>query len=271
MKTLKNHVIIYDEECPMCNLYTSAFLKSGMLDENGRVAYNKMKEDITCRIDKDRARNEIALVDTEAGSVSYGLESLYKVIGHNIPLLWPVFRFRPFNFIMKKLYFFVSYNRKVIVPSAESASNACIPDINKKYRLAFILFAWIVSALTVNAFSVRLVPLVPASNLLRELLICGGQLVFQGALIFFLNKGKVWDYLGNVIAVSLIGSLLLLPALCFPYSGVMLSNVGYLGYFLVVVGIIFLEHKRRVKLLNLPLVLTLGWLVYRLIVLLIIL
>lgn len=255
----------------MCNLYTSAFLKTGMLDEKGRIAYNKMGEDITCRIDKDRARNEIALVDTECGSVSYGLESLYKVIGHNFPFLWPLFRFSPFNKAMKKLYFFISYNRKVIVPSAESCANACIPDINKKYRLAFILFAWIVSALTLNAFSGRLVPLVPASNLLRELSICGGQLVFQGLLVLLSDKRKLLDYLGNVIAVSLIGSLMLLPALFVPYSGAMLSNAGFLGYFMLVVGLLLLEHKRRVNLLNLPPALTLGWLVYRLIVLLIIL
>ncbi|WP_028982520.1 hypothetical protein [Sporocytophaga myxococcoides] len=271
MKTLKSHVIIYDAECPMCNLYTSAFIKSGMLDLEGRTAYNKIGEDIICRIDKDRARNEIALVDTEGGSVSYGLESLYKVVGHNFPIFWHLFRFKPFNFLMKKMYFFISYNRKVIVPSAESAFNACIPDLNIKYRVAFILFAWIVSALTLNAFSGRLVPLVPASNLLREFLICGGQLIFQGALILYLNKRKLWDYLGNVIAVSLIGSILLMPALCFPYSGDMLSNVGFLGYFLLVVGLLLLEHKRRVSLLNLPPALTLGWLVYRLIVLLIIL
>jgi len=271
MKTLKSHVIIYDEECPMCNLYTSAFIKSGMLDSKGRTAYNKMGENITCRIDKDRARNEIALVDTQGGSVSYGLESLYKVIGHNFPFLWHVFRFKPFNFLMKKAYFFISYNRKVIVPSAESGFNACIPDLNKKYRVVFILFAWMVSALTLNAFSGRLLPLVPASNLLREFLICGGQLIFQGVLVLYFNKRKMWDYLGNVIAVSLIGSILLLPALCFPHSEAMLSNVGYLGYFLLVVGLLLLEHKRRVNLLNLPPVLTLGWLVYRLIVLFIIL
>ncbi len=35
MKTLHNHVIFYDADCPMCNLYTNAFVKTGMLDSNG--------------------------------------------------------------------------------------------------------------------------------------------------------------------------------------------------------------------------------------------
>ncbi len=36
MKTLRNHTLIYDKECPMCNLYSKGFIQSGMLDENGR-------------------------------------------------------------------------------------------------------------------------------------------------------------------------------------------------------------------------------------------
>jgi predicted DCC family thiol-disulfide oxidoreductase YuxK len=269
MKILRNHVIVYDEECPMCNLYTSAFVQCGILEENGRMAYNQMGKEIADSIDKDRARNEIALVDTEAGTVTYGLESLYKVIAQPLPFLWPLFRFRPFNFIMKKIYFFISYNRKVLVPSAETGSNSCIPDINIKYRIAFIVVAWFISAFLLNVYSARLVPLLPSSSLWRELMICGGQLVFQGLLIILLKEKKVLEYIGNVMAVSLIGSLLLLPALWFPYSETLLSNVGYVAYFLLVVGFLLLEHTRRVKLLKLPFVLTFGWLGYRLIVLLI--
>jgi predicted DCC family thiol-disulfide oxidoreductase YuxK len=30
MKTLKDHVILYDAECPMCKVYTHAFTTTGM-------------------------------------------------------------------------------------------------------------------------------------------------------------------------------------------------------------------------------------------------
>jgi predicted DCC family thiol-disulfide oxidoreductase YuxK len=39
MKTLHNHIILYDAECPMCNLYTSAFVRNGLLDN--REAYQQ--------------------------------------------------------------------------------------------------------------------------------------------------------------------------------------------------------------------------------------
>lgn len=41
MKTLKNHLILFDAECPMCRVYTQVFVKTGMLDENGRAAYQE--------------------------------------------------------------------------------------------------------------------------------------------------------------------------------------------------------------------------------------
>jgi len=41
MKTLKNHMILFDAECPMCRVYTHAFVKTGMLDHNGRSSYQE--------------------------------------------------------------------------------------------------------------------------------------------------------------------------------------------------------------------------------------
>ena len=42
MKTLSNHVILYDSECPMCTIYTYAFTATGMLDTEGRAPYQEM-------------------------------------------------------------------------------------------------------------------------------------------------------------------------------------------------------------------------------------
>jgi predicted DCC family thiol-disulfide oxidoreductase YuxK len=36
MKTLENHTLFYDKDCPMCNIYTARFIKTKMLDANGR-------------------------------------------------------------------------------------------------------------------------------------------------------------------------------------------------------------------------------------------
>ena len=40
MKTLENQTLLFDEDCPLCRIYTSRFIKAGMLDENGKmIAY----------------------------------------------------------------------------------------------------------------------------------------------------------------------------------------------------------------------------------------
>ena len=64
MKTLKDHVILYDAECPMCKVYTHAFTTSGMLDKTGRAPYQQIPESACPVVDRQRAVNEIALVNT---------------------------------------------------------------------------------------------------------------------------------------------------------------------------------------------------------------
>jgi len=100
MKTLKDHTILYDEVCPMCNLYTGAFVKSGMLDKNGRHSYQQMPMEFCNKVDREKAVNEIALVNKKTGKVYYGVESLFKIIGNSWPLFNPLFRFKPFAWIV---------------------------------------------------------------------------------------------------------------------------------------------------------------------------
>ena len=47
-------------------------------------------------VDRQRAVNEIALVNTETGEVEYGIKSLFKVIGNSAPVFKPLFSFNPF-------------------------------------------------------------------------------------------------------------------------------------------------------------------------------
>ncbi len=51
MKTLKDHLILYDAECPMCKLYTGAIVKAGMLDISGRAPYQQLPSSICPLVD----------------------------------------------------------------------------------------------------------------------------------------------------------------------------------------------------------------------------
>ncbi|MBA4055134.1 MAG: hypothetical protein C0490_10505, partial [Marivirga sp.] len=69
----------------MCDLYTKGFVRTGMLEQNGRIPFSKMNNDLLTLIDRGRSCNEIALVNTEKQEVLYGIDSLFAIIGNRFP------------------------------------------------------------------------------------------------------------------------------------------------------------------------------------------
>ncbi len=260
MRTLKNHALIYDSECPMCNLYSKGFIAAGMLDQNGRKAFTELSAETKNRIDFNRAKNEIALVDHAKNKVIYGLDSLLLIIGNAFPMLEKTARIQPLYWFLKKLYSFVSYNRKQIIPSKNNhKAEACNPDFNLKYRMAYLVFIAVFSAYVLSLFSEKLGL---SRNFFRELGICTGQIFWQTVFLKVYLKEKIWDYLGNMMTVSLIGTFLLITGLFLD-----LNAIAAFIYFGTVVAIMFLEHIRRCRILGLNLLLTLSWTLFRITVL----
>ncbi|PBJ13967.1 hypothetical protein [Flavobacterium sp. ACN6] len=271
MKTLENQTLLYDEDCPLCNLYTTGFVKSGMLDENGRKSYCQLSAEEQSFVDLKRAPNEIALIDNTSKTVTYGIDSLIKVIGFSFPLIEKTATLKPIHFILKKMYSFVSYNRKVIIPGVVKEENKlqCTPDFNYKYRFLFLGFALTLTSFILFKYA-DLIPNLPKSTILREVILAFGQIVFQSLFLLKFDKQTIINYVGNVMTVSLMGSLILIPILILGQF-FQLPQMIILGWFAVTVLIMFLEHFRRVKILKLPFYLSYTWILYRIIALLFIL
>lgn len=271
MKSLKNHTIFYDAECPMCKLYTSGFAKAGMLEQEGVQSYQQMPDPLCLHIDQQRAVNEIALINTLTGEVTYGIHSLFKVLGNSIPLFKPLFAFKPFIWLMTKVYAFVSYNRKVIIPAPVHAGASILqPDFKLRYRLTYLFFTWLAASYILTVYAPLLKGLMPAGGAYREYLICGGQLVWQAIMISLVAKEQKWTYLGNMMTISFAGAVLLLPGILIA-GYFSLPALVYAGYFMLVAGLMFLEHFRRMGLLKLGLIPTISWTLYRIAILLFIL
>nr|WP_223845627.1 hypothetical protein [Flavobacterium selenitireducens] len=258
---MTNQTLIYDEDCPLCRAYSSAFVKTGMLDKNGKMPYSALQ---TCSfIDRDRAANEIALVDLANSKTIYGIDSLLAVIGNSFPLVEKIGKTAPVHYLLKKLYRFVSYNRKVIMPNTRMAMARvqCLPDFNVRYRVCYLIFATILTAITLNAYA-GLLPQMKTSGLHLEITLAFGQIFFQA--LFLLHKGfrTTLDYAGHLLTVSLMGALLLLPMLI-ASRFVTLGEFVSTNYFLLVASAMFIEHFRRVDLLGLPKILCATWVLYR--------
>lgn len=271
MKTLKNHTILYDADCPMCRMYTKAFTVVGMLDRNGAQPYQQLLTTVCPFVDQKRAINEIALVDNITGEVTYGIHSLFKVLGNSIPIFKPLFSFSPFIWVMTKVYAFISYNRKVIIPAEKTEENRLMqPDFRLDYRIAFLLINWFVASMILTKYTILLTGIVPVGGPWREYLICAGQMFFQAAIIRFVAPLRTWEYLGNMMTISFGGALILLPVLIMS-NFLNLPATTYTGYFILVAGLMFLEHYRRMKLLDFGYLPTISWLIYRMLLLVVIL
>lgn len=242
-----------------------------MLDNNGRTSYQELPQQACPMLDRQRAVNEIALVNQETGEVTYGIESLFKVFAASFPVLKPLLLFRPFVWIMSKIYAFIAFNRRVIIPAPIKAESFELqPTFRLDYRIAYLFVTWIFTAVILSAYARQMTGLLPAGNAYREYLICGGQIFFQGLIISIVHKNKLWDYLGNMMTISFGGALLLLPVL-FLAQWLNLHLLFYASWFMGVAGLMLLEHIRRSKLLELGWILTTSWVLYRILVLLFIL
>lgn len=271
MKTLENQTLLYDKDCPLCQAYTSGFIKTGMLDKQGKKPYSDLSEEEQTFVDIKRAANEIALVDNKNKTVLYGIDSLLRVIGNSFPFIEKIGKSKLVNYLLKKMYSFVSYNRKVIIPNKEEKGTflKCVPDFNYRYRLLYILFATTITVATLYNYS-KHIAILPEANITREILLALGQIVFQFLFIYKLDKQTKLNYVGNLMTVSLIGSLLLLPILI-ANSFIKIHEMAILSWFAFTVLIMFTEHFRRLKILNLSGYLSLTWVIYRAIALYIIL
>lgn len=261
MRTLGNYTILYDAECPMCNIYTKAFVKTGMLDAAGRAPYQQLAPDACPLVNRQRAADEIALVNRQTGEVTYGIKSLFKVLGNAWPAFKRLFSFTPFVWLMSKVYAFISYNRRVIIP-AKNENYIYQPTFKLRYRIAYLLFTWLITAAILTHYAPLLQGMVPVGSAYREYIICGGQILFQGMVINLLFSKKRWEYLGNMMTISFTGSLLLLPVV-FLSAGIGTHPLFYTLYFLLIAGLMFLEHIRRSKIMGIGWWLTITWAVYR--------
>lgn len=266
MKTLTHQTLLYDQDCPLCQAYTSGFIITGMLDENGRKSFADISTSDEAILDIDRASTEIALIDNHNKTVTYGIDSLLKVIGYRFPLIKVVGNFPPIHFGLRKIYSFISYNRKVIMPNPTTAkAPQCVPSFNYTYRIAYILLAVIVATFTVHSY-MQLFTWTPKLPWVVIGSLTFGLIAFQWLFIAKKSTQQVIDYTGHLMTVSTFGVLLLIPVLLLN-SWIQIPEFLNLHWFILTIILMFVEHVRRVSLLKLPKHLSLTWVVYRIIIL----
>ncbi len=265
MAALQQHQLYYDTDCPLCVAYTGAMEKHGVLAEGSRVPFQQTDIETRRRIDEKRATSEIALLNTQNGTVQYGIDAMLHILFRNMPKLNALLHKPLLYSFLKKLYSFISYNRKVIAPAIVApGAISCEPPLHKGWRTMYILFVLVFSVFFLEAYYSQLnewMGLIDFAG--REWYTSAGQIIWQSAALFLLvPSGKRWDYIGNLMTVSMIGTLMLIPMLILG-AITSIAPVIYLGYFMLVVTYMLWEHSRRVKILKISTWLSVTWIAYR--------
>jgi predicted DCC family thiol-disulfide oxidoreductase YuxK len=248
MKT-NNHILVYDDTCPLCALYSGAFVKAGLLHPQGRQAFSEAGANVLATIDLQRGRNEIPLIDTAHQQVYYGIDALLEILGQKMPWVKTIGNLRPVKWCLYRLYRLVTYNRRVIVaPTTRPGTFDCAPDFNTRYRLYFLVLCLVLNTLLIGPLHPLLANSVLQSMGYGRLLLGHGLLVaFNTALLALLPRPTGLEYLGQVNMLATLFFLLCLPLLWANQWGLTtgpLLNTLYIG---AVGGLIGREYLRRMQ------------------------
>ncbi|MGZ8552860.1 MAG: DCC1-like thiol-disulfide oxidoreductase family protein [Chitinophagaceae bacterium] len=246
---MKNKILIYDDNCPLCTWYSSLFVSLGLLPTEGRIPFSTLEPPLIDFIDLDKSRNEIPLLDTQSGKVWYGIDALLEILGQSAGFIKTTGKIKPINWFLKKLYKFISYNRNVIVAKkCSTGSLDCSPDMDYKYRIVFMIVFLVFNSLML--FPLHPVVFSSAFDSListKQLQLAHFGLVLINCLLALnFNKLKAIEYLGQINMLALITVLLLLPLLLVHYfiSPIVWFSFIYMGATAI---IIFKEYLRRME------------------------
>lgn len=222
-------LIIYDASCPMCRLYTKGMVLADDGSGLSRIGSDELTDKtIISRIDPQRAKHEIPLVDLDGGETLYGVDTWLYAIGQRNNHVAKILSGHWLRALLQKLYAFVSYNRRIIITSAPGRWQLLDlqPDFRLRYRLAFVLlvmglagglhyarfhsFGWPVLALLTGQLGLVSVYLwlTRTPDVLQTLLDYGGHLgmsLLLGGLVT--TVGLAWHWptamlIGAALAIS---------------------------------------------------------------------
>ena len=212
---LNDKVIIYDDNCPMCKLYTYWFVAWGFLKPENRIGFATASAEITSHVDLDRGRHEIPLYDRSTHQTIYGLSAMTFILASRWTWLKPIFNSRPFWWLFHPLYQIITYNRRVIAGCKHCCGFDCAPDLNRFYRSVYLGLA----SCFVLAVGLGL-------SLAASLFGTAGLAMMLGLAVVGLTIGTItriaagslagWNYAGNFLTTLVIVAACLVPGLIWP-------------------------------------------------------
>ncbi|MCO4292774.1 DCC1-like thiol-disulfide oxidoreductase family protein [Solitalea sp. MAHUQ-68] len=263
MKTLLNKIIVYDSNCRICTGLKDKLLQFTSIEEERVVAFALLNDELIRKIDSDRFKNAMALIDVQNGDTIYGSQAIAYIFSTQNQLIEKLLSlkqaYRLFNFLYQTL----AYNRYIIATPKSQFACDCFPDKVIRFRIAYILQATSLSVFLTCIFGISLKGFFPAlSNgqaAMQMLLMAGTGWVIQIALAAICLRDKAIDYIGHLASIMVVGLLILVPWMLIHFiAGVNL-------YYLPLISVLFSSwymlkmHLHRINYLQLPKWLSVSW------------
>ena len=250
---MNSKIIIYDDNCPMCSAYTNAFVKTGLIDKEGRKNFSTITPELLAKIDFKKSMNEIPVIDTASGKVWYGIDALLEILQQKIPIAKKVGNIPLFKCGLTKFYKLISYNRRVIVASKRKNGNIdCTPDFNIPYRFAFITIFLLFNTMMLFPLQQFVLSKSIFDNIsIQQLQTAHALLVSLNIFIAIqLNKRDGFEYLGQINMLALLVILLTIPLIVTnKYFGSHFSSFN--NFYLGAVAVFTVqEYFRRMKFID---------------------
>ena len=189
----------------MCRLYTKGMV---LADPSlARIGNGQLTNPVLLnKIDRQRAKHEIPLIDLDGGETHYGVDTWTYAFGPKNSLLSRLLATGWLRVLLQKLYAFISYNRRIIITSAPTRPQLLDlqPDFHLAYRLAFVgLVLGLVGVLYVGI----------NGSLLPIATLTGSQLMLAGLYVGATRRGifpeTILDYMGHLGMSLLVGGVLI--------------------------------------------------------------
>lgn len=203
MATLTHKTLLYDGACPMCTAYSNNFVKLGTLTPQGRLSLMEAENTLLAKVDLNRARHEIPLVDSKTGEVLYGVDALGMVIANTCPILKPAASSAWIRNLFRPVYSFISYNRRIIAGTGNSAcGNDFAPDFHLGWRILLIVLGISYTGGCIYLFST--IAKVQNVVMLFACVFSYFLLLLVSSLLTKHTLQQRWNYIGNLSVLAVM-------------------------------------------------------------------
>ena len=254
MKTLDNKLIIYDSNCKVCSSLRDVVLALTSIPEAKVKAYKDLDAEYNSKVDPDKFKNVMALIDTTNGATIYGAEGVAYIFSSQYKVLDILLGFPPFFKLFSVLYKIQAYNRYIMATPKSNFKCDCYPDKIVSYRLAYIGIVFSIAILLTALFGISLKNLVVGISATKAAMqmfvisVSGWSLQIIAAVLFM--KKNAQEYVGHLGSIMVVSLLLLLPSILFYFStGIFIPYIPAISVLLSCTCMLYL-HIERIKYLG---------------------